>query len=128
MSLGHERLDVYQLSLEYVRFIYDICKGLKGECRHARDQILRSSQSIPQNIAEGNGKTTENDRRRYFEIARGSALESAATQDILEICNAISNEDSKKGKVMIGRMVAMLIKLGGRGFKVTEVSEDYEIE
>ena len=33
-----------------------------------------------------------------------------------------------KGKVMIGRIVAMLIKLGGRGFKVSETSENYEIE
>ena len=35
-----------------------------------RDQWLRASQSIPLNIAEGNGKSTAADRRRFFEIAR----------------------------------------------------------
>ncbi|MBW1788912.1 MAG: four helix bundle protein, partial [Deltaproteobacteria bacterium] len=35
---------------------YRLAKRLQGADRHARDQLLRASQSIPQNIAEGNGK------------------------------------------------------------------------
>ncbi|HCS90513.1 MAG TPA: hypothetical protein DIW77_10800, partial [Chromatiaceae bacterium] len=38
---------------------------------------------IALNIAEGNGKGTSGDRRRSVEIARGSALECAAIQDVL---------------------------------------------
>jgi four helix bundle protein len=72
---GHEKLTVYQVSLQYVAYVYDLAGSLKGPHRHARDQLLRASQSIPLNIAEGNGKTSPGDRRRYFEIARGSALE-----------------------------------------------------
>jgi len=75
---GHEKLDVYQLSLKYVSVAYELSKKLKAHNRHARDQLLRASQSIPLNIAEGNGKTSNGDRRRYFEIARGSALECSA--------------------------------------------------
>jgi four helix bundle protein len=52
--------------------------------RNAKDQLLRASQAIPLNIAEGNGKGTDGDRRRYFEIARGSALECGAVQDVLQ--------------------------------------------
>ena len=81
MQFGHEQLDVYRVSLEYVAWAYRIAKRLQGADRHARDQLLRASQSIPQNIAEGNGKGTKADRRRFFEIARGSALECAAIQD-----------------------------------------------
>jgi four helix bundle protein len=83
MGLGHEKLDVYRLSIGYVAWVYEKADGLTGNHRSARDQWLRASQSIPLHIAEGNGKTAEADRRRYFEIARGSVLECGAIQDVL---------------------------------------------
>ena len=64
---GHERLDVYKLSLQYVKWVYEIEKRLTGKHRHAKDQLLRASQSIPSNIAEGNGKSSYKDRSRFFE-------------------------------------------------------------
>lgn len=69
MKFGHEQLDVYQVSLKYVGWAYRLAKRLHGMDRHARDQLLRASQSILLNIAEGNGKGTAPDRRRFFEIA-----------------------------------------------------------
>ena len=117
MVFSHENLDVYKLALQYVAWVSTNCDGLSGADRHVRDQLLRSSQSIPLNIAEGNGKATQADRRRYFEIARGSALECAAAQDILEVRNAITNVINLEGKMMLDRIVAMLTKLGGRGYK-----------
>lgn len=51
----------------------------------SRDWQVVHIASIRINIAEGNGKTVEADRRRYFEIARGSALECAAIQDVLVV-------------------------------------------
>ena len=74
MGLGHEKLDVYRLSIGYVAWVYEKAGSLTGVHRPARDQWLRASQSILLNIAEGNGRTAQADRRRYFEIARGSAL------------------------------------------------------
>jgi len=62
MTFGHEKLDVYRLSLEYVASVFQVVERLEGKSRHARDQLLRASQSIPLNIAEGNGKVTEADR------------------------------------------------------------------
>lgn len=78
MALGHEKLDVYRLSIEYVAWVYGVRDNLNGMHRHARNQWLRASQSVPLNIAKGNGKTAEADRRRYFEIACVSVLECAA--------------------------------------------------
>ena len=74
MSFSHEKLDVYRAAISYVGWAHRLCAGLKGEHRSSKDQLLRASQSIPLNIAEGNGKATNPDRRRFFEIARGSAL------------------------------------------------------
>ena len=111
-EFGHEKLRVYQASLEYVAFVYECADGLKGYHRHARDQWLRASQSIPLNIAEGNGKSSPADRRRFFEIARGSALECGAVQDVLNLGGAISPENHLKGKALLHKIVAMVTKLG----------------
>ena len=126
MRFGHEQLDVYQLSLRYVAWAYSLAKRLEGADRHARDQLLRASQSIPQNIAEGNGKGTESDRRRFFEIARGSALECAAIQDVLEVCDVVGASENEEGKAMLFRIVSMLTKLGKRDYGVREEAAPYD--
>ena len=51
----HEKLDVYWLAIEYVVETFQIAKELSGLPRHSGDQWLRAAQSIPINIAEGNG-------------------------------------------------------------------------
>ena len=37
MTLGHEKLDVYRLSISYVAWVYEKANGLSGSHRHARD-------------------------------------------------------------------------------------------
>jgi len=128
MTLGHEKLDVYRLSIGYVAWVYEKADSLNGVHRPARDQWLRASQSIPLNIAEGNGKTAEADRRRYFEIARGSALECAAIQDVLVVGKALDKMESRNRKDELDRMAAMLSRLGGRGYQVREDQEVYSID
>ncbi len=125
MALGHERLDVYRLAIGYVAWVYEKAATLEGVHRAARDQWLRASQSIPLNIAEGNGKTAEADRRRYFEIARGSVLECAAIQDVLVVGKALEEDESQRRKTELDRMAAMLSRLGGRGYQVREGTGAY---
>ena len=107
----HERLDVYRLSIEYVAFSYDLAKTLAGTNRHARDQWLRAAQSIPLNIAEGNGKQSLKDKSRFFEIARGSALECASIHDVLRVCDAIAADANQLGKSKLKRILSMLTRL-----------------
>ena len=126
MQFGHEQLDVYRVAIQYVAWAYELARRLKGIDRHARDQLLRASQSIPLNIAEGNGKGTNADRRRFFEIARGSALECASIQDCLEACDGLTADQNAQGKAILVRIVSMLIKLGRRNHEVREDSVHYE--
>ncbi len=44
----------------------------------------RASLSVALNIAEGSGRTSVKDRRRFFIMARSSIFESAAILDILK--------------------------------------------
>ena len=77
--------------------------------------------------AEGNGKATNGDRRRYVEIARGSALACAAIQDVLPVCDAMSADDTNQQKALLDRIAAMLTKLGQRGYAVREELGDYRV-
>lgn len=128
MQFGHEQLDVYRLSIKYVGWAYELSQHLEGRDRHVRDQLLRASQSIPLNIAEGNGKGTVADRRRFFEIARGSALECAAIQDVLIECSVLTTADTNESKAMLIRIVSMLTKLGSRDCAVREEQAAYGSE
>jgi len=107
----HERLDVYRVSIEFAKWSYLICKDLRGIDRHARDQLLRASQSIPLNIAEGNGKLPSPDRKRFIRIALGSALECSAILDVLSICDTVDSEKTTEGKRQLVRVVSMLTKM-----------------
>ncbi|MEM9881781.1 MAG: four helix bundle protein [Planctomycetota bacterium] len=104
----HEKLDVYQRSIEFIGWANRLIQDMTGTARFARDQLLRSSQSIAQNIAEGNGKRDGKERRRFFEIARGSAMESAATLDVLVAIGAVKPEAIDEGKALLVRVVEML--------------------
>ena len=128
MVFSHEQLDVYRAAIEYVGWAHRLCTGLKGEHRGSKDQLLRASQSIPLNIAEGNGKATDPDRRRFFEIARASALECAAIQDVLEVCGALSVLDNTEAKMLLDRIAAMLTKLPRRAYRVCEAVSEYGMD
>ncbi len=124
----HERLDVYRLAIEYVASSYRIARTLNGPERHVRDQWLRAAQSIPLNIAEGNGKQSLKDKNRFFEIARGSALECAAIHDILLSFEAIDSEVTRLGKTNLKRIVSMLTRLIQRTESASEGLIEYDIE
>ena len=110
-QLNHERLDVYWVSIDFVAWLHALVHELTGPARHARDQALRASQSVPLNIAEGNSKRDSPERRRFFEIARGSMAESAATLDVLVAIQAVESEAVAEGKALAKRVIEMLVKL-----------------
>ena len=125
MPFGHEQLDVCRLAIDHVAWSHAVAKELNGVDRHARDQLLRAAQSIALNIAEADGKGTNADRRRFFEIARGSASECAAIQDVLVVGKALDRGESRQRKTELDRMAAMLSRLGGRGYQVREEQQAY---
>lgn len=92
-----------------------------------RDQLDRASTSIPLNIAEGNGKFTSADRCRFFDNARGSALESAACLDVMIAKQFVDPNDVQVGKTMLLKMVSMLFGLirANSDVRVFESSEQY---
>ena len=115
VQFDHEKLDVYRVAIEFVAWVDTVIGQLDGQLRHTRDQLIRSAQSIPLNIAEGNGKRASQERRRFFEIARGSATESAASIDVLAVRKACPEEELARGKQLLYRIVSMLAKMAPPG-------------
>jgi four helix bundle protein len=125
--LDHEKLEVYQASLALIAWLEPLLRRLpKGLA--VFDQLDRASTSIPLNIAEGNGKFTKPDRCRYFDHARGSALECAAALDVLVAKEQVSEQEIQPGKDRLWSIVSMLIGLirANSDYRLHEGPEDYE--
>lgn len=127
MIFSHEKLKVYQKSLEFIKFTNKIFSD--GNFVSAHHQLDRASTSIPLNIAEGTGKYSNKDKCHYYDIARGSALECAASLDVLFIRKKISEDLNKEGKSILFEIVSMLIGLiKSSSDRVYEENSEYNID
>jgi len=109
-QLDHEKLNVYQSAITFTAWSDEILSQIpKGHSVH--NQLDRASTSIPLNIAEGNGKFTESDRCRFFDIARGSALECAACLDVIVAERILGKAAVDEGKGALIDIVSMLVGL-----------------
>ena len=106
----HEKLNVYQLSLTFNEWVGELLSSIQAKAA-AKDQLDRAATSIPLNIAEGNGKFSTRDRARFFDIARGSAVESAASLDVLVTRKLTTKEHIAPAKEHLVQIVNMLIGL-----------------
>ncbi len=106
----HEKLQVYQESVAFVSWLEPLLDKLPKTIA-VRDQLDRASTSIVLNLAEGNGKFTAPDRCRFFDISRGSALECAASLDVLAAKGRCEAEVVSAGKERLRKIVSMLVGL-----------------
>lgn len=72
-------LDVYKLAEELSDVIWDAFEEWPKKVRETiGNQIIRSSDSIAANLAEGYGRYTPGDRKVFYRYARGSFEETKA--------------------------------------------------
>jgi four helix bundle protein len=119
----HERLNAYQRALAFVAFVGPVLEALPAKLA-AKEQLDRASTSVPLNLAEGNGKRSHADRCRYFDIARGSAVECAACLDVLVARNVLARETAAAGKAILIEVVSMTAGLIARFSRDTALEEE----
>jgi len=75
------------------------------------DQLRRAIASVVLNTAEGNGRISPAERRRFFQIARSSAAEVASCIDLMAAFSLISSGNCEEIKANLDRISGMLFKL-----------------
>ena len=73
----------YQLSVKFYQLCQDL--NLKGALRN---QLDRAASSISLNLAEGRGRSTLKEQKRFFTIAFGSVRECQAILDLALLKNS----------------------------------------
>ena len=94
MSASFEDLEVWKKSCQLTVKLYKLLK----DCRDygLKDQMLRSSVSIPSNIAEGSERNSIPDFLRFLNIAKGSAAELRTQVYISREVKVFSDSDAKE--------------------------------
>src|SRR4051812_44629217 len=92
LTLNHQKLDVYTYSKSFVLECYKLTKLFPTEEKFGiTSQIRRAALSVHLNISEGASRKSETERKRYYEIARGSIVEVDAALDIVKELNYLDN-------------------------------------
>jgi four helix bundle protein len=85
LILNHQQLDIYKTTVQLVGECYQLTKYFPNDERFGLvSQLRRASVSVHLNIAEGASRRSDIERKRYFEIARGSVIEIDAALDIIK--------------------------------------------
>ena len=111
--LSFQRLDVYRRAIEFLALAGDIVDNLPKRKGHSdrADQLVSAAESVVRNIAEGAGRWSEADSAKHYKIARGEAMECAASLDVMKLRNLLPAERYEHGIRLLEAVVAMLTKM-----------------
>jgi len=78
----HEKLECYRRSVRMAEELSKEGARWPRGLGYLYDQMRRAMASVVLNTAEGNARKSATERRRFFEIARASAVEVSACLDL----------------------------------------------
>ena len=108
LTLNHQRLNIYDASIMFVLECYKLTNSLPNDEKFGMiSQIRRASLSVHLNIAEGASRKSETERKRFYEIARGSIIEIDAALDVAKELGYLKNHNTE----MLGVQLLKCFKL-----------------
>lgn len=114
MQLNHYKLDIYDASKAFVKECYFLTKNFPSEEKFGLvQQIRRAALSVHLNIAEGCSRKSVAERKRFFEVSRGSIIEIDAALDVSSNLNYCKKEELKELGLAMVRAFSMLSKMIG---------------
>jgi len=109
-TFSHNRLDVYDAAIALSRWVYKATQTFPRGRAHLKDQLIRTSDSIVLNIAEGAQQSAPAMRKKHYRIALGSAAEASAALDLIAIIGTIDTNDAQVLVNRIGKMLNSLAR------------------
>jgi four helix bundle protein len=109
--LSFQRLDVYQRAIEFLALAYEIVEELPRGHAARGEQLINAAESVVRNIAEGAGRWSQADGAKHYKIARGEAMESASSLDVLRVRKLLAPQHFERGIELLEGVVAMLTKM-----------------
>ena len=111
-DFSYRSLIVWQKAMQFAKIVYAVVDTFPPAEKYAlSDQIRRAVVSIPSNIAEGCGRTTNRDYAHFLSIARGSLYETMTQLELAESIGYIETIDEIESVATeISRMLTTLIK------------------
>ncbi len=103
LELAHTKLDAFKFTQELALECYRLTKIFPNEEKFALvQQIRRAAISVHLNLAEGCSRKSAAERKRFFEISRGSLIEiDTATGIAFKLSYATLEELQPLGKLII---------------------------
>lgn len=112
IQLKHKSLDIYKVIRELVKETYKVSLKLPPDERfNMVQQIRRAALSVKLNMAEGSSIKSLAERKRYFEISRGSVVEIDAALETAIDLEYFSMENLQAIGILLNRCFAMFSKM-----------------
>ena len=111
MHFDHEKLDAYQVAIEFVTLADSIVERLPRGRGYLADQLQRAATSVPLNTAEGAGEFKNAEKARFYRMARRSATECAAIIEVCHRLNLVEETTYRQARGFLVRIVSMLTKM-----------------
>jgi len=111
LMLSFQRLDAYQRAVEFLALATELAEAVPRGHSERIDQLNRAAESVLRNIAEGAGRWSPADVAKHYKIARGEAMECAASLDVLKIRSLVDSSRYAMGIELLERVASTLTKL-----------------
>lgn len=123
MPYKFEKLEVWQLALEYNDLCYAIAEQLpRREDFNLKSQLTRAATSITLNIAEGSTSQSDAEQRRFLGLALRSLIETVACLHLIHRRSYLSDPQPLRDTYtasakLFAKLQAFRAALGARSIK-----------